>query len=223
MNATTAKHAVLSTVLLAAATLLCFSVAKAGPRTDDASRPGAARPGWYLGVGVGAANLSLDDAVESRFSSLNLELSDTGQGGSIFVGYSFHNRLNVELTLLAREFSTGRNDIDASLGALDLQVIAPLLPEARVSPYLAGSAGAGALAFSGAGIDDKGLVAGQVGIGAGLEVQVSRRFAVDFHYRVMVQHYQQEVLTLRDGGDSTIDFDGSGLLQLWGMRLVFSF
>jgi Outer membrane protein beta-barrel domain len=210
----------LMVTLLLPASLIQTSWAQS---TSAGDAPGAARPGWYLGLGAGGAALSLDDAVEQRFSSLNVDLSETGQGGSLFVGYSFSNRLNLELNLSGRELTTGRNDIEATLVGFDIVAIAPLMPQARVSPYLLGSVGGGGLVFMGDGIDDKSLVAGQVGIGGGVELHVSRRFSLDFDYRVAVQHYQEEVLDLRVGGDQRVDFEGSGVAQRWGMRVVFSF
>lgn len=220
----------LSTLLLLVIVLPCGRPSAAGaenlenpPTTNFSTRPGAARPGWYLGLATGGAALSLDDAVEERFADLDLDLSRTGTGGGIFVGYSFSNRLNLELRVSGREFSTGRDDIDAHYGELVLEVVAPLLPEARVSPYLAGSMGGAGLGFEGRGIEDRTLVAVQAGFGGGVEVHLSRRFALDFQYRVAVQRYEDEVLELEDGSEETLDFDGSGVSQLWGMRVVFSF
>jgi hypothetical protein len=187
------------------------------------ARPGAARPGWYLGLGSGGARLDLDDSVEARFAALDMDLSRTGQGGSLFVGYCFDNRFNLELNLDGQSPSTGRSDIDATYFSFEIVGMAPLMPEARVSPYLLGSLGGGGLAFTGDGIDDKVLLAAQTGVGAGAEVALSRRFSLDFDYRIALQHYQQEVLDLRTGGEQTVDFEGSGVLQRWGLRVVFSF
>lgn len=203
-----------------ASLILLAAAPSAAAGSDDA---GAARPGWYLGLGVSGSHLGLDDAVEARFSALDVDLSSTGQGGSLFVGYSFGNRFLLELNLRGANMSTGTTDIDAGVGSIEVVAIAPLMPESRVSPYLLGSLGGGALVFSGDGIDDQSLVAAQTGVGAGVSIPLSRHFGVDFEYKIAVQHYQQEVLTLSSGADRTIDFEGSGVSQSWGMRVVFSF
>lgn len=215
---------ILAPILLLALTILpvnAFAQADE-PLTVDPVRPGAARPGLYLGLDTGVTDLDLDDGVKQRFEEAGLALSPNGAGGGVFLGYSWSNEFALELQLNGSNMSAGDVDLESGLGEFVLAARAPLRLRSRVSPYLQGHLGVGVIAFSGSEIDDRALVGGMTGIGGGVEVHLTRHFAVDFGYRFSVINYQQEILET-ETGDEEIDFDGSARSHRFMMRGSFSF
>jgi len=186
-------------------------------------RPGSARPGFYLGLSSGGTSLELGDTVEQRLRDANLSISESGAGGGIFVGYSWSNDFALEFQINGSNMSVSQdNDFETGLAEVLLAVRAPLMPAARVSPYLEGHAGLGVIAFSGSEIEDRAILGGMTGIGGGAEIHLSRHFALDFGYRFSIVNYEQEVIET-ENGDDEIDFDGSAQTHRIMFRGVYSF
>lgn len=212
-----------STLVLALTVLPMTAFAQMdAPTSPSSSRPGAARPGFYIGLDVGGAAFSLDDNVEERFEELDLDLGSTANGGGLFFGYSWSNSFALELQLNGGTVATGDTDIEAGLADFMIAVRAPLMPQARVSPYMEGHVGGAVVAFSGDGIEDRAVLGGATGIGGGVEFHLSRRFAIDFGYRFSMINFEQEVIDTASG-DEEIDIDGSGHMHRWSVRTTFSF
>lgn len=223
MSARFPRPELLLPVLLAAAVLLlCVSAASADAPADDDSRPGSKRPGFYIALDLGAAAFDLDDLVQTRFEDLDLELSESANGGGLALGWSFRDELALELQLFGGEVSSDRSDVEAALFQADLALRLPLRPRERVSPYLEGHLGTSGLVFSGDAIDNRVVFGANTGIGVGTEVHVGRRWAFDLGYRFSIIDFRREAIETRDG-DREFDIEGTGLVHRVVIRTVFSF
>jgi opacity protein-like surface antigen len=191
--------------------------------TDDANRPGAKRPGFYLAADIGGAAYSLDDAIGDRLDEDVIDLSDSGNGFGLALGYSWRNEFALELQAFGAALSTGNTDIDAGLGQFDLAFRAPLLPRSRLAPYLEAHLGGTVLGLEGDGINDRAVFGGTTGVGGGLEVHLGRRWALDFGYRFSLVSFQEETIERADGGDEDFEIDGTGHVHRLVLRTVFSF
>lgn len=207
----------MKTLHIIALTLIAVSLAMAPSALAQ-----DARPGFYTALEFGSVAYSLDDKVEDRLGELGLNLSDEGNGGGLAVGYLFDRDFALELGFTGRDLSTGDPAIDAALVQLNVEVIAPLKPGMRVSPYVAGQLGATVIGFQGDRVQDRAFVGASMGLGGGVGVQLSDHFGLDFSYRASVVDFKEESLEV-DGGTETIDLEGSGRIHSWGMRVVYSF
>ena len=209
--------------LLVALALVPGSALAQDEVVDDENRPGAKRPGFYLAADIGAAAWSLDDAVSDRFEESGIELADHGNGFGMALGYSWRNEFAMELQFFGTAASTGSTDVEAGLGQFDLAFRAPLLTRSRVAPYLEAHLGGTVLGFSGDAVEDRAVFGGHTGVGAGLEVHLGRRWALDFGYRFSLVSFQEETIELATGGYDDVDIDGSGQVHRLILRTVFSF
>jgi opacity protein-like surface antigen len=224
MNTTRAPQLL---ILLAAVVALGGFTATA--RAEDAdpapdpNRPGAKRPGFYLGLDVGGIAFDLDDVVSDRFTSRGVVFSDNANGGGLAAGYSWRNEFALELQFFGADVSTGRTDLDAGLTQAAIAFRVPLLPSHRLAPYLGGHLGGVALRFSGSTIGDQAVLGGSTGLAAGMEVHLGRRWAVDFGYQFSLVDFQREAIDVSGDGTEEFDIEGTGRLHRWAIRTTFSF
>ncbi len=197
-------------------------MAQESPASDD-DFPGSKRPGFYLSADLGGLVYDLDDAVSDRFTQNGIDLSDHANGFGLALGYSWHNEFALEIELYGAGVSTGTADIDAALVKFDLIFRVPLLKRQRLAPYLEGHLGSTGLGFEGSGVEDRVVYGGHTGAGAGLEIHLARRWALDFGYRFSLVSFQEESIELRNGGTDEIEIDGTGRVHRWVMATTFSF
>ncbi|HKK72860.1 MAG TPA: outer membrane beta-barrel protein [Candidatus Krumholzibacteria bacterium] len=190
--------------------------------TEPTERPGSARPGPYVTLGLGGFGFDLDDEVADRFADLDIDLGETANGGSLAVGWSWSNEFALELRAGGGEVETANPDVESIFGQLALAARAPLAPRARVAPYLEAALGFSVLGFTGDGIEDRALSGGHTGLGGGVEIHLHRRWAVDFGYQFSLIDFEQETLSTTSG-DREIELDGSGRAHRFEVRTVFSF
>jgi opacity protein-like surface antigen len=212
-------------LLLAA--LLTFLPGLAAAQTaesePDPNRPGAKRPGFYLAIDVGGISYDLDDVVEERFTAQGINLSSSASGGGLVFGYSWRNEFALELEFYGSGVSTGRTDVEAGFGQMDIGVRVPLLPQNRIAPYLSGHLGGVVLGFSGDFVNDRAVYGGSTGLGAGVEIHLGRRWALDFGYRFSLVDFKGETIEISGSPDQEIDIDGTGRVHRWALRTTFSF
>lgn len=194
----------------------------AEPQSPTSARPGSARPGFYMALDLGSASYDLDDLVASSFEDLDLDLSESANGGGLMLGWSWNEELALELQLFGGEVSTNRSDVDAALFEADLALRVPLMPRRRVAPYVEGHLGVAGLAFEGDAIDDRVVFGGTTGLGGGVEFHVSRRWSVDLGYRFSLVDFEREAIDTVDG-DREFDIEGTGRVHRMVLRTAFSF
>ena len=212
-----------SLLILAAILTALPALAFAQTEEPDENRPGAKRPGFYLGIDFSGATYDLDDAVMERLTENGIDLSASANGGGFIVGYSWRNEFNLELQMLGANVNTGNPDVDAGLGQFNIGVHVPLLPKHRVAPYLSGHLGGTVLGFGGDAVENVSVYGGNTGVGAGVEVHLGRRWALDFGYQFSLIDFQGETIELSTGQEREVEIDGSGRMHRWAIRTVFSF
>ncbi len=204
------------------ALFLVFSLMLAVAPRFASGQEGSARPGFYTALELGGSSLDLDAVVDQRLSDLPFALSQDGGGAELAIGYSFGRSFGLELVLGGRDLAADLDGASATLGEVLLEARAPLRTHGRVVPYLSGHLGGMALEVSGNGFADRTLSGAVSGIGAGTEIHLSRRWAMDFGYRFSLIDFENETLDTIDG-EREIDLDGAGRVHRWGMRMVYSF
>jgi hypothetical protein len=182
---------------------------------------GAARPGWTLAAGALRTHLLFDDE-DQLFSSGPVDISAAGKGGFLEAGYAFSPGFALQLRLSGAEHSTGDPGRTANFGQIQLEAVAHFSEEGFARPYVAGGLGAAFLGIEEVDASTNVLVGGSIAFGGGLEIFLSRRFALSFDYRFGLQNFENEII--EDQSTSTeIAVDHS--MQSHGVqtRVVFSF
>lgn len=194
------------------------TVTGVGGRSGDAGVV-TYRRGWYLGVAPIVTRLH-QDALQPLGGAVRL--AETGAGARFLVGHAFTETFALELSVLGAGFETDRRGVDAAMAHVTLEAVAHLRPGRRVQPYLVGGLGAVAVGVEGGGLPRQTLEGGQADVGGGLEVHVSRHFALAADYRYALHDFQRQVTSF-DGLETRIDIDAQGHAHTWGLRCVYSF
>jgi hypothetical protein len=208
--------------------LLLFSIAMplALPWTAAAQEiapdvRGAARPGWTLALGTLRTHLLFDDE-DQLFSSGPVDIDHAGRGGFIEAGYAFSPGFALQLRFSGAEHSTGDPDRTAAFGHIQLEAVAHLTETGFARPYVAGGLGAAFLGIEEVDASTNVLVGGSTAFGGGLEIFLSRRFAMSFDYRFGLVNFENEII--EDKTTSTeIAVDRSMQSHSVQTRVVFSF
>jgi opacity protein-like surface antigen len=179
---------------------------------------GGARPGFYLALGWVGTHLSLDDEAQQAFEDAGISFDPQGRGAQFQMGYAFNEVFALELQFTGLNHDADIEDVEVTSGFAQLEAVTNLVTHGHVRPYLAGGIGGAAVEAGGTRIDG-----GQVTAGGGLEIHVSRRFALAFHYRYAIQNYETATLQLDETLREEIELDASGHSHIYGLRLAFSF
>lgn len=210
---------ILAAILLAAAGTL-IATPQPADAIDVVPSAVAVRSGPFASVGFVGTHLQLERRARERLAAAGIDLSSSGIGAELQAGYAFNDHIALELRLLASELATGRYDVAASFGQVLLELVGRLRAEGRVRPFLAGGIGGSAIVLDGGSLDQEALEAAALSAGGGVDVHVSRHWALAFDYRVSVHDFEPHTLA---GPVATVAFDGSGLAHDFGFRWSFSF
>jgi hypothetical protein len=190
--------------------------------TEPTERPGSARPGPYVTLGFRSFGLDLDRLVTDRFADLDMDLGDTARGAGLAIGWSWVSDFALELRASAGEVETANRDIEALFVQLAVAARAPLMPEARVSPYLEAELGISALGFIIDSREERVFSGGHNGLGAGVEIHLHRHWALDFGYQFSLIDFERETFTA-PRGDREVELEGKGRAHRVEVRTVLSF
>ncbi len=201
---------------------ICLAVAlMAGPSSRaaaqtvelDSKRPGLTLSLGLVGTHIDLANIDLFDS--------GLEIAETGNGVEVQLGYAFTPTFGLELRIVGAEHASGEPNVKTTLAQVHLDAVVGLLSHGRVRPYFAGGIGAGELRAEDANGASLAYDGGLIDMGGGVEVFLSRRFAVSLNYRYALM----DLMTVERTGAAPFqrDVDLSSDTHVWGVRSTFSF
>lgn len=180
---------------------------------------GLSRPGFTLAIGTIATNLDLGDDADQLFSTGPVDIDRFGRGGMLEVGYAFTREFSLQLRAVGAEHSTGNPDQTFGFGQIQLDAIVTLHSSTPVWPYFAGGIGGVTAAVEEDG-KTNWLAGGAMDFGGGVEVMLSRHFALSFDYRFALQNYETETV---ENEFEERDVDLSSTSQTLQFRVVYSF
>lgn len=176
--------------------------------------------GFHLDLGFGAGHLDLSPRLERTLAEGGVSLDSDAPSGEFRVGYAFSREFQLDAVFTGYDLDTGDRDLHAGYGEARLEVVSHFAEWGNAHPYLAGAVG-GAVLGVGRDEDDLEEIEGSVAsVGGGLEVDLSRHWALGFDYRYGVANFEDDDVDLPL---ARVDLDGAARSHTWGLRFQFGF
>lgn len=208
-------------VILIPLALLLIGAGSVHPSQADDAR---SLSGFSASLGFTGTHLSLQESATDLLEAGGIDLSADGVGLALQLKQELGANFALGLRF-ASSHHAGEDDGtgEVHFGQAMLEMMATLYRGNKTAPYLIGGIGGVGLDLIDTPFEDATLNAGAVTLGGGVDVDLSRRWALGFAYRLTSFQFDRETLVSRRAGEPDRVFDGAGLAHDLSFRWSFRF